>query len=317
MNTERVWQGNWDGRDATMWTGSIRNLRKKIPNFKQIPFRMAKGINKYRDLIVREPISDTEVDLGYVEAITRQPVPIEAVRNGYRTRSLLMGYKLFEHQKMLDDVLEVLGNPRLSTLGKPHLESLEATLLLSIYGARMYIEFLLPHYKRDGYILKIACRNAVDKKYALTINLCVLPAGAIGDIPFDGFYHPHTQELIDGAISGFLPKALRYFFSGTWKTDEADSKDIEKIIRKELTPNQQKQILSRLNNEKQDRVNLLRFREILSQLFNEGRDIFRSDEHAVRLANLTRALNGLANEAETQQFSIPYRRPQKVFQKTP
>ena len=25
---------------------------------------------------------------------------------------------------------------------------------LSIYGARMYIEFLVPHYKKDSYILK-------------------------------------------------------------------------------------------------------------------------------------------------------------------
>lgn len=305
MSSKRVWQGNWDGRESTMWTGSIRSLRKKIPTFKQKPFRMGKGFNKYRDLIVREPISDVKVDLGYVEAITRERTPIEAVRNGYKTRSPLMGYKLFEHQKMLKDVLEMLDEyPRLPTVGRPNvrrtdLGSLEATLLLSIYGARMYIEFLLPHYKRDGHILKVACRNSVDKKYALTINLSILPPGRIGNIPFDGFYHPHTQELIDGSISGFLPKALRYFFSGAWITDEADSKDLEKIIRKELTPNQGQLVLNMLDNEKQDHVNLLRFRQILSQLFNEGRDIFRSGEHAVRLANLTRALNQLADEAET------------------
>ena len=303
MNSKRVGQGNWDGRETTIWTGTIRSLRKKIPTFTQTPFRMAKGINKYRDLIVREPIRDVGVDLGYVEAITRERIPIEAVRNGYRTRSPLMGYKLFEHQRVLDDVLEMLGDPRLSTVGKPDLESLEATLLLSMYGARMYIEFLLPHYKRDGYRLKVACRNSVDKKYALTINLGLLPAGAIGDTPFHGFYHPHTQELIDGAISGFLFKALRYFFYGTWQTDDADRDVVEKIIRKELTPHQLEQMLSRLKNEKQDRVNLLRFRQIVSELFNEGRDIFRSGEHAVRLAHLTRALNQLADEAETQQFS--------------
>ena len=49
-------------------------------------------------------------------------------------------------------------------------------------------------------------------------------------------------------------------------------------------------------------MNLLRFRQILSELFNEGKDIFRSGEHAVRLANLTSALNQLADEAETQQL---------------
>ena len=56
MSSKRVWQGNWDGRESTIWTGSIRSLRKKIPTFTQNAFRMAKGINKYRDLIVREPI---------------------------------------------------------------------------------------------------------------------------------------------------------------------------------------------------------------------------------------------------------------------
>ena len=262
------------------------------------------------------------MDLGYTEAITRERIPIEAVRNGYRTGSLLMGYKLFEHQKMLDDVLEVLDEyPLFSAVRKPDLEStlsqaqarvdrflarskpdhesLEATLLLSIYGARMYIEFLLPHYKRHGYILKVACRNSVDKKYALTINLSVLPAGAIGDIPFDGFYHVHTQELKDGAIGGFLSKALRYFLDGPWITDEVDSKAVEEIIRKELTLNQGKQVLSMLDAEKQDRVKLLRFRQILSEFFNEGKEVFRYGEHAVRLANLTRALNQLADEAET------------------
>ena len=306
MNTKRVWQGNWEGRDSTMWTGSIQSLRNKIPNFKQKPFRMAKGINKYRDLIVREPISDVAVDLGYVEAITRERIPIEAVRNGYKTGSSLMGYKLFEHQKMLDDVLEVLDEyPQYANVRRPNvrradLGSLKATLLLSIYGARIYIEFLLPHYKSDGYILKVACRNSVDKKYALTINLSVLPLGGIGDIPFDGFYHPHTQELIDGAISGFLPKALGYFLHGSWITAEADSKDVEKIIRRELTLIQGQLVLNMLNNENQDCVNVLRFRQILSELFNEGKEVFQSSEHAVRLANLTRALNELADEAETQ-----------------
>ena len=51
--------------------------------------------------------------------------------------------------------------------------------------------------------------------------------------------------------------------------------------------------------EKQDRVKLLRFRQILSELFNEGKEVFRYGEHAVRLANLTSALNQLADEAET------------------
>ena len=111
MSSRRGWQGDWEGRKSTEWMGTIRNLHKKIPTFTQNAFRMAKGINKYRDLIVREPIGDVKVDLGYTEAITSERIPIEAVRNGYKTGSPFMGYKLFEHQKTLDDVLEVLDDP--------------------------------------------------------------------------------------------------------------------------------------------------------------------------------------------------------------
>ena len=87
MNTKRTWQGNWEGRASTEWTGSIKSLRAKIPTFTQNIFHIEKGRNLYKDLIVREPIGEVgsafEYDLGYVEAITRERIPIEAVSNGY------------------------------------------------------------------------------------------------------------------------------------------------------------------------------------------------------------------------------------------
>ena len=211
------------------------------------------------------------------------------------------GYKLVEHHTVLDDVLEVLDKyipPE--SVRIPDLESLHGTLRLSIYGARMYISIFLPDYKRGDCTLKVHCRNSVDRKYALTIHLSIRPGGTTMDIPLDGFHHPHTQELKDRAIQDFLYGGFKYFFYGTWQTDEADRDTIEEIIRKGLTHKQGKLVLSRIDAEKQERVNLLRFRQILSELFNEGRDIFRSGEHAVRLANLTSALNQLADEAETQ-----------------
>ena len=98
--------------------------------------------------------------------------------------------------------------------------------------------------------------------------------------------------------------ALSTFSMGPWQTDEADRDVVEEIIRKGLTHRQGKLVLSMLNNEKQDRVNLLHFRQILSELFNEGRDIFRSGEHAVRLANLTSALNQLADEYSAETLTL-------------
>lgn len=312
MSSKCVWQGRSNGREGTTWTGSIRCLRKKIPNFTQIPFSVEKDINKYMDLIVREPISDVTVGLGYVEATTRERIPVAAVYNGYGAdlyRGRRQGYKLVEHHTMLNDVLESATLERINTFSqsessiKSEFESLEATLYLSIYGARMYIDFLLPYY-RDDYTLKVACRNSVDKKHALTINLSVVPKCGGSDIPFGGFYRLHSQELRDGDIRFFLDYDIRYFLHGAWTTAEANRKDVVRIIRKALTPDQQKQVIGKMDAEKQDRVKLLRFRQILTELFIEGRDIFQSGEHAVRLADLTNALNQLANEADTQQLLI-------------
>ena len=310
MSSKCVWQGRSNGREGTTWTGSIRCLRKKIPNFTQTPFSVEKDINKYMDLIVREPISDVTVGLGYVEATTRERIPVAAVYNGYGAdlyRGRRQGYKLVEHHTMLNDVLESATLEPINIFSqsessiKSEFESLEATLYLSIYGARMYIDFLLPYY-RDDYTLKVACRNSVDKKHALTINLSVVPKCGGADIPFGGFYRLHSQELRDGDIRIFLDYDIRYFLHGAWTTVEAERKDVVRIIRKALTPDQQKQVIRKMDAEKQDRVKLLRFRQILAELFIEGRDIFQSGEYAVRLADLTNALNQLANEADTQQL---------------
>ena len=102
------------------------------------------------------------------------------------------------------------------------LQDLPATMRLSIYGARIYIEFLLPAYTMDAYTLKVTCRNSVDKKHALTINLFLQSAENAEflkpdkpDIPFYGFYHVHTNELPDDAIRKFMRYAVDKFLSGT------------------------------------------------------------------------------------------------------
>ena len=103
------------------------------------------GINKYKDLIVREPFPDVAVDLGighiedefgYIEAATRDRIPIEAVRNSYKSRLFRgrkQGYKLVGHHELLDDVLMALvEHPSLKKM--TDVESLKATMYLSIYG---------------------------------------------------------------------------------------------------------------------------------------------------------------------------------------
>ena len=137
MKNSHQWQGNWEGRESTRWTDSIKNLRKKIPTFIQEVFCIGAEVNKYKDLIVREPLSEVTGDFGYDEAITRGRIPIAAVSNNYSGnlfRGRKQGYKLVNHHQLLDDVFAevVTFTPGSST---SNIESLEATLTLSIYGA--------------------------------------------------------------------------------------------------------------------------------------------------------------------------------------
>ena len=196
MKNSCKWKGNWEGRESTQWTGSIKNLRKKIPTFTQEVFCIGAEVNKYKDLIVREPLSEVKGDFGYDEAITRGRIPIAAVSNNYSGhlfRGRKQGYKLVNHHELLDDVFGELATCTPGSSASD-IESLEATLTLSIYGARMHIEFLVPHYKRNSYTLKVTCRNSVDGKFALIINLFLYPEGDSKDIPFDGFRPcPHSR----------------------------------------------------------------------------------------------------------------------------
>ena len=300
MASKRKWQGDWHGRESTQWTGSIKELQKKIPTFTREDFRIKKGINKYKDLIVREPFSEITEDLGYVEAINSERIPIEAVSNNYTRRTFRgrkQGYKLVQHHDVLENILagldEFARRPVIT-----HIESLEATLLLSIYGARMHIEFLVPHYKRGTYTLKVTCRNSVDRSMALTINLSLHLGAETRGIPFDGFYHVHTQELKDRAIKDFLSNALRKFTHGTWDTDDVDRDNVEEIIDDFLNSKERQRVRNILDEEEEtDRVNLLRFREILALLIDEGKKQFQ-DQMFVKFAKLAGKLNDLADETE-------------------
>lgn len=299
MISNRTWQGDWIGRESTEWKGPIKDLLKKIPTFTREEFCIGKGVNKYKDLIVREPLSDTTMDLGYVEATTEEQIPIDAVSNNFTGRSFRnrkQGYKLVQHHKVIKDVLEELDK-HTSHSDQVIAEFLKATLRISIYGARMHIDFFVPHYKREIYTLKITCQNSVDKSLALTINLSLHSEAVAQELPFDGFHHVHTQELDDHDIRYFISNALERFLHGTWNTDSVDKDSIGDIIDDILTEKDKTKIRDKLNKEKDNRVNLLRFREILASLIDEGSSIFR-EQKLVTFAKLTSKLNQLADETE-------------------
>ena len=218
--------------------------------------------------------------------------------SGRLFRGRKQGYKLVDHHDFLDEVLKGLAsfNAPSNTID---VESLQATLMLSIYGARMHIEFLVPYYKKDAYTLKVTCRNSVDGKFALIINLFLHQTGDGRDIPFDGFHHVHTQDLEDRAVGRFLYNALERFISETWINAEIDRDIVDEFIDREglFNTKERRTVQELLYQIMQDRVNLLRFREILAMLFDEGRDVFQG-QRQVRFVKLVTALNKLADEIE-------------------
>jgi len=140
----------WHGREVKTYKGSINDLRKEIPDFGRYPFGIEDSENEYLDLIARKPHLQ---DRGYI--------PVAAVSKEY----------LFvEHHEILDSILTALAN----FVDNP--QSLKAELQLSKYGARMWINFLLPNCKfnpGDGYpvVLQVNCLNSVDKSIAVRLQL--------------------------------------------------------------------------------------------------------------------------------------------------
>ena len=140
----------WHGRAVQIHNGSISDLLKKIPEFGRYPFSIEEDIeNEYLDLIARKPHLQ---DKGYV--------PVAAVSKEY-------GF--IKHQEVLNSVLAALAN----FVDNP--QSLKAELKLSKYGARMWINFLLPNCKfnpGDGYpvVLQVNCLNSVDKSIAIRLH---------------------------------------------------------------------------------------------------------------------------------------------------
>lgn len=233
----------WIRREFTDSSGPISELRLKIPTFTSSPFRIGTGVNKYLDLIAREPLG--EVGIGdEVNPENSIRIPVAAVSNS--------NYKLVQHHEVLDSVLNALRGvsesrrtnavPEESTLillgglfgtrkkETTDLESLQADLRLSKYGARMWMSFLVPDYKFDPgderpVTLRVDCLNSVDRSIAVRIRLFL----SRKDFRFDTFVaklrRNHDQSLEDGEIEEFLKKELSQLSTKKWfNTSVSDDK---------------------------------------------------------------------------------------------
>ena len=233
----------WLRREFIDSSGPISELRLKIPTFTSLPFRIGSGVNKYLDLIAREPLG--EVGVGdEVNPENSLRIPVAAVRND--------NYKLVQHHRVIDSVLNALRvvsesrrtnaaseESTLVLLGglfgtrkkeTTDLESLRADLRLSKYGARMWMSFLVPDYKFDPgderpVTLRVDCLNSVDRSIAVRIRLFL----SREDFEFDTFVarfrRNHDQSLGDWEIEEFLKKELSQLSTKEWfNTSVSDDK---------------------------------------------------------------------------------------------
>ena len=154
----------WHSRPVLQGSGKINDLRQDIPRFAAVPFKVEDGgVNKYLNLIVREPL---KVNEGYLLQAKNQDeleIPVATVSKQY---------ELVQHRRIVE-VLETV----LNQIGFDS-NLLETTLTLSEYGERMWASFTLPEKSPYAFdlgsglhVLQVNALNSVDKTAALEINL--------------------------------------------------------------------------------------------------------------------------------------------------
>ena len=199
----------WYSRKVSVFNGTIRELRKKIPYFRRDPFRVeSEGTNPHLDIIVRKPLKRNQGNL--LPRDDEVHVPIATVSKQYI---------LVQHHKVLGDLEEALREKGIDTA------HLEGELKLTEYGERMWASFTLPTHgfnpdvhtwfdPGDGYpvVLKVNVSNSVDKTAALEINLTwhrlVCKNGLIYGEDID-FRRIHREKSLNsGAIKEFLEAQL-------------------------------------------------------------------------------------------------------------
>jgi hypothetical protein len=156
----------WRGQDVKEYRRQMSQLRKEIPKFTRIKFAINKGVNKYFDLIVREPLKEEE-DKGYLLPSLNQEelqIPVAIVSKKY---------ELVQHHEIVTRLETTLRQMDLDP------ERLDGRLIITEYGERMQASFILPdNYKFDPgegddkvILLRVNVINSVDRTTPLAINL--------------------------------------------------------------------------------------------------------------------------------------------------
>lgn len=149
----------WAGRKVLTYAGLADEIRAKIPCFARDDFRTKDAKNKYLDVIVRKPLKDPQGKM--LPDDDESHIPVATVSKTY---GLLQHLELFEVLKR--SLAHIVFDP----------QSLDAELMITEYGERMRVSFLLHHCEfspGDGYpmVLKVNALNSVDGRASLGIDM--------------------------------------------------------------------------------------------------------------------------------------------------
>lgn len=173
MDTKR-----WSGRKAQEHVAPVGKIDQWIPFFTRTSgwSLVDEGLNKYLDVIIREPL---ESDAKYIKDRVRIPVCTVSKR-----------YGLFQHKDVFNALVAVLKKK------VPDIDSLVGTLCITEYGERMWIRFTLANFQlndaqRYPMLLEMSGLNAVEPGTALDVRL--------------SWYEPKSNVRIPyGMLSGML-----------------------------------------------------------------------------------------------------------------
>ena len=173
MDTKR-----WSGRKAQEHVEPIGKIDQWIPFFTRTSgwSLVDEGLNKYLDVIIREPL---ESDAKYIKDRLRIPVCTVTKR-----------YALFQHQEVFNALVTALKKR------VPDLDSLKANLCITEYGERMWLRFSLANFQLDEaerypMLLEVNGLNTIVPGTALDIRL--------------SWYEPESEIRIPyGMLTGIL-----------------------------------------------------------------------------------------------------------------
>jgi hypothetical protein len=187
----------WNGLPVRSWEGQYSEIYQHIPSFERQPFRLgaqapSAAANRYRDLIVRQPVND-DASL----------VPVGVVSKSYA---------LVQHRDIASEArnaVEALGIDG---------DSLECSLTLSAYGERMALFLKLPapyeFNPGDGFqmTLRLCCYNSVDGTSGLLAHAgwyrFVCSNGMVVGVTSSRFQAIHNRQLDIGDVSQALRTGL-------------------------------------------------------------------------------------------------------------